>query len=250
MKRNSVLYILIKFVVFSVCLMSMHTYIRSLFLPTTRVHALQAQESIVVSELVTTAQPLPSNNKRIYIYSTHQQEEYEDAGVFEASHYLANCLQTLGYEVIVEENNFYDYASNNGLNYNHLYQVSNIFLNQALKTYGSFDFIIDFHRDSVGANVTQLVTDTKNYAKLMFVVGGLSDKVETVKETSQILSNNVENYQPGISRGVMVREAYYNQYVSDHMVLIEVGGVENTYEEIKNSLDILAKGIHDYLKTI
>ncbi len=45
----------------------------------------------------------------------------------------------------------------------------------------------------------------------------------------------------------MEREAYYNQYVSPNMLLIEVGGVENDFSEVKYSLEVLALAINEYL---
>lgn len=45
----------------------------------------------------------------------------------------------------------------------------------------------------------------------------------------------------------MLKQSHYNQGVTKNMVLIEVGGNENTYEEIQNSLNILAMVIDEYL---
>ena len=45
----------------------------------------------------------------------------------------------------------------------------------------------------------------------------------------------------------MTREAYYNQDMSDKMLLIEVGSDNNTFDEVKNSVDILALGIAQIL---
>lgn len=251
MRRNSAIYIIMKFLIFSICLFFMNMYANQLLTPKNHVEALQTQDSKVVSDLESELVRLNQNqgvNKSIYIYSTHQQEKYTDSGVYEGSQYLAEKLRAMGYEVIVEESDFEHYAASKGLDYDDLYQVSNTFLTEALVNHGGFDLIIDFHRDSVGANATQLLANNKSYARLMFVIGGLSEKVESVRASSQALSSIVDSYLPEISRGTFEREAYYNQYVTDHMLLIEVGGVENSFTDVKNSLDILALSIHDYLE--
>ncbi|MFQ9922462.1 MAG: stage II sporulation protein P [Beduini sp.] len=251
MRRNSGFYILGKFLIFSVCLFALNMCVTNLLNNNVRVDALEKQDSKVVSDLESQMVKLNQNqgvNKSIYIYSTHQQEKYADQGVFEGSKYLAEKLRTMGYNVIVEESNFENYAAANGMQYDEFYQVSNTFLTEALVNNGGFDLVIDFHRDSVGANVTRLLANDKAYAKMMFVIGGLSEKVEAVRGASQALSTLIDSYMPGISRGTFEREAYYNQYVTDHMLLIEVGGVENSFTEVKNSLDVLALSIHDYLE--
>lgn len=52
---------------------------------------------------------------------------------------------------------------------------------------------------------------------------------------------------PKLSRGVMLKQSHYNQGVTKNMVLIEVGANENTYEEVQNSLNILALVLDEYL---
>ena len=53
----------------------------------------------------------------------------------------------------------------------------------------------------------------------------------------------------GISRGLYVRyTSSYNQDLGDNILLIEVGGPENTKEEINNSIEVLAKVLKKYLE--
>lgn len=89
--------------------------------------------------------------------------------------------------------------------------------------------------------------DGKDYAKLMFVVGKGSDNFKDVNACCEKMSALLEKKIPHISRGVMLKQSHYNQGVTKNMVLIEVGGNENTYEEIQNSLNILAMVIDEYL---
>ena len=52
---------------------------------------------------------------------------------------------------------------------------------------------------------------------------------------------------PGISKGIMTKQSDYNQGTAPMMMLIEVGAHQNTYEEVKNTLNILAMTIDEYL---
>ena len=42
-------------------------------------------------------------------------------------------------------------------------------------------------------------------------------------------------------------DAIFNQDLSPHAILLEVGGVDNTLEEINNTLYVIAKVLYDYI---
>lgn len=186
--------------------------------------------------------------KRVYIYDTHQSEEYLGGKtVLDGAKLLGEQLQEAGVEVFVETNSFSDYMKQNGLNYNDSYLVSYNFLNDVLADYGPFDLIIDFHRDAVPRESSFVTLEGKDYAKMMFVIGGLNGHVEHSEQLCQTLYDKIEQVQPGIMKKTMVREAYYNQQVNENMVLIEVGSNNSTFEEVRNSVDVLAQGLIAYL---
>ena len=185
--------------------------------------------------------------KKVYIYNTHQQEEYSDGKtVIDASIQLANLLQEAGVQGIYVSNDFKTWLNAKGLNYNYSYHASNYYLNEALVQYGGFDLIIDFHRDSIPRESSYITIDNKTYAKMMFVVGGLSKNANAITQRCNELTSLVN--ENGVMKNVMIREAYYNQDVSDRMVLIEVGSDKNTYEEVSNSTKLLADSILKYLQ--
>ena len=186
--------------------------------------------------------------KKVYIYNTHQSEAYAGGEtVMDAAAVLGNELEERGIHVVLETANFSEYLKARGLDYNQSYQASKNFMNDALVNYGGFDLIIDFHRDAIPRDASYLEANGKTYAKLMPVVGGLSTNAEVIKKNSSTLSDIIEKKVHCIMRSVMVREAYYNQSVSDRMMLIECGGDVNPFDEVKNSMDVLADGIYDYL---
>jgi len=62
------------------------------------------------------------------------------------------------------------------------------------------------------------------------------------------MSTQLNEMVPGISRGVIGKkgdhvDGIYNQDLAENMVLIELGGIENTQEEINRTISLLAKVI-------
>lgn len=186
--------------------------------------------------------------KTVYIYNTHQVEGYVGGqSVMDAAAILGNALEEKGIHVVLENADFNAYLKSQGLNYNQSYQASYAYLNDALVNYGGFDLIIDLHRDAIPREASYMEADGKTYAKMMMVIGGLSKNAAIIKQESSTLSDIIDNKVHGIMRTVMEREAYYNQQVSERMMLIECGGDVNPFDEVRNSMGVLAEGIYDYL---
>lgn len=194
--------------------------------------------------------PIKNEKKKsIYIYSTHQKEGYKDRNtVVEASQYLAQLLRSKGYEVIVEESDFTKSLNEQGLDYNDSYLISRNAIEKALKKHQGFDLMIDFHRDSLPRETTYTTINGKKYAKLMIVMGGLSDYFIEHQKNAVTLLDKTNQVQSGIMKSPLVREAYYNQDIAKNMLLIEVGSDQNYYEEITNSVNILAQSIDEMMR--
>ena len=203
----------------------------------------------IVKEKVQPQIQTKKNGRKIYIYSTHQEEGYQDQGtVIEGSKYLQSLLEAKGYEVLVEERSVQAYLDTNALTYNESYYASYAYLNDTLKK-DSYDLIIDFHRDSIDRSLSVFEYQQKQYAKMMFVIGGSNQNYDKLLALASSLHQQIDQQAPGIMRSIMTRDiAYYNQYVNDAMVLIEVGSEANTFQEVKNSVKVLAEGIDEYFK--
>jgi stage II sporulation protein P len=61
------------------------------------------------------------------------------------------------------------------------------------------------------------------------------------------LSNWLEKYYPGLSRGVRKYRSRYNQHLAPGALLVEVGEVRNTLEQAKASARILAHAVASQL---
>ena len=186
-------------------------------------------------------------NKSIYIYSTHQEEEYKGGDVMDGSEYLMELLVDQGYEVKVDQNDFSLYRIKNDMDYDECYSVSKKYILQELDNKNDYDLIIDFHRDSIPKDLSTITYDNKSYAKVMFVVGKGSENYKDVKKMSSSLSSIINEHIPKLSRGIYEKKSHYNQGLAKNMVLIEVGANKNTYQEVKNTIHILAYAIDQYL---
>lgn len=189
----------------------------------------------------------------VYIYNTHQGEKYSSTkeinlnySVLDASNYLKERLKSYNINSIVEKGSIQDVLNANNWKYASSYRVSRMFLEQAKKKTESLTYFIDLHRDSVNKSISTVEIKGKKYAKVMLLLG-LENK--NYKENEKVITKLNDwlntNYK-GISRGIYKKEGkgvngVYNQDFSTNCILIEVGGEENTYEEVENTIDVIAE---------
>ena len=192
-----------------------------------------------------------NGNPKVYIYNTHQTEEYKTIEnynltptVLTASLILKDMLKDYGVEVIVEERDLLTDLKNMNLTYNKAYYVSEKWLNDLnnkdLKLY------IDLHRDSVEYKYSNVSIDGKDYAKILFVIG-TKGEYQGNMSVAESIDNEIKKINPSISRGIFTRYSTFNQDFSPNNIIIEVGGVDSSYESVSNSLSVLALAIKKYL---
>ena len=196
-----------------------------------------------------TQEYLEIKRKKIYIYNTHQKEGYQTGTVMDGAQYLKQLLENKGYDVVFETQSFDEYKITHEMDLTETYPTSRIFLEQNINKYGPFDLIIDFHRDGLSRENSIVNINNQTYAKMMMVLGGGSSNYESVTYNSQILHQAVDEILSGVMRSDFFRSnTVYNQDYTQRMLLIEVGGQHNTYEEVKLSLQLLADAIDICLK--
>ncbi|MEK4486528.1 stage II sporulation protein P [Psychrobacillus sp. FSL H8-0484] len=114
--------------------------------------------------------------------------------------------------------------------------------------HNEYDIVLDIHRDAMKSKVTTLQTGEESYAKILFVIGGEHDNYKWNEQLANNLSDELNKLVPGISRGVMVKagkgvDGVYNQDIAKNLLVMELGGVDNTEQELNRSIAILAKAI-------
>jgi len=188
---------------------------------------------------------------RIYIYNTHQTEEYASITnynltptVHTAAYILKDFLNDYGIGSIVEDSDLKTELDKFGYNYNGAYKVSRNWLEKLNNS--NLDLYIDLHRDSLNYELSNVIVDGKDYAKIMFVLATNYDYKVNEQVVNKLVTE-IESINKKISRGIFISEYTYNQDFNNNCVLIELGGPESTYESIVNSLNVLALAIKNYL---
>ena len=215
-----------------------------------------------ISEHIDDPNPKDVKEPLIYLYNSHQLENYSSnnlevygitPNVMMATYVLREKLDQLGISSIVEEANMSDILARNGWNYSYSYQASRSLLEEKKKNYGSLRYFIDIHRDSVGKAATTVTIGNVSYAKVLFVIGLDYTGWEANYNFAEKLHTNIEKNYSGLSRGIMKKtgmnvNGVYNQDISPNCILIEVGGVENNINEVYQTMDVLAKILSQYIK--
>ena len=201
-------------------------------------------------------------NPTIYIYNTHQTEEYKSTSFLEysvnpnvlmASYILEEQLSNKGNVVLVEEESVSKLRTTLGLNYAGSYKVTRSMMENAKKNNPTLKYYIDLHRDSLTHDKTTLTVDGKSYAKILFIVGlensNYQENLDFTNKISDLLNQKVKGLSKGIykKKGPLVN-GVYNQDFSNRVILIELGGNENTIDEVYRSLIVLGEVIDEVIK--
>jgi stage II sporulation protein P len=135
---------------------------------------------------------------------------------------------------------------NRGWQYGQSYDVTRPIVKEAMAGNKDLNYFIDIHRDSGRRASTTMEIDGKTYARLYFVIGKKNQNYEKNQYLAEEIHKQLEQKYPGLSKGIFVppsaetRNGIYNQDLSPNSMLIEVGGVDNTFEEMYNTLEVFA----------
>lgn len=196
----------------------------------------------------------------VYIYNTHENEKYSSTkeininySVKDASRYLKEKLKTYNIYSIVEEGSITDVLNTNNWNYASSYKVSRMYLDKAQKNNKDLVFYVDIHRDSVSKSISTIKIDEKKYARTMFLLGLENPNYKENQVVMESLETWLNINYKGLSRGIYKKQGkgvngVYNQDFSPNCILIEVGGEENTYDEVVNTMDVIAEMLYEYMK--
>ena len=202
------------------------------------------------------------NEPIVYIYNSHDSEKYAnnklneyniDYNVTFASKILKANLEDLGINAIVETASVSDLLKKNNYSYEKSYEISRTFLNQSIINYPSLKYFIDIHRDSISYENTTCTINDKKYAKIMFVIGLENQNYAKNRELAFLINNKVKEYNECLTRGILDKKGkgvngIYNQDFHENVMLIEIGGLYNSIEEVGNTLDIVANVFSKIIK--
>lgn len=197
-----------------------------------------------------------NSNNKVYIYNTHDTEKYNlpytsDYSIIPdvtlASKILKEYLKNYNIDSFIETSSMKEYLSKNKLKYTDSYKASRYYLEKNLTK--DYKLILDIHRDSLRHKYTLYEKDNKKYARILFIIGASNKDYKKNKLIADNLNTRLNNEYKGISRGVTLREDIsYNQDLNNKIILIKIGGIDSTLEEVNNTMEVLAKIISDYIK--
>lgn len=199
-----------------------------------------------------------NSNNLVYIYNTHDTEKYtlpftSDYSIIPnvtlVSKMLKEYLKSYNIDSYIEISKTKDYLKKNKLKYSDSYEASRYYLEKNLNK--NYKLIIDIHRDSLRHKYTLYEKDNKKYARILFIIGSSNKNYKKNKEVAENLNNRLNSKYKGISRGVTIREdTAYNQDLNERIILVKIGGIDNTLEELNNTIEVFSKVINDYIKEI
>ncbi len=215
-----------------------------------------------ITDYIKDPNPTTVTNPIVYIYNSHQLENYDNKNleiynitpnVMMASYMLKEKLNDLGIKTIVNEFNLAEFIRINNWGHADSYKASRIFVLDAKNQYSSLKYFIDIHRDSIKKEAGTIKIKGKDYAKTLFVVGEENSNYEQNLALANDLSKRINNKYPSLNRGVLKKQGagvngVYNQDISPNSMLIEIGGYQNNFEEVMNTVNALADILYEYIK--
>jgi len=212
--------------------------------------------------------PAPSqttgSRKVVYLYFTHNRESYlpylkgvtnpnlafhSKINVTKIGDHLKTSLEDRGIGTFIDKTDVQANLNKKGLTYPSSYQESRSVVQSAMASDRDLHYFIDIHRDSNRKDKSTITINGKSYAKLAFIIGGKNPNHEKNEKLATELHKSLDKKYKGLSRGVFVKysgNAVYNQNLSNNAILIEFGGVDNTFEELNRSADALADVFSDF----
>lgn len=195
------------------------------------------------------------NPPKIYLYNTHQTEEYQSNELLEFTikptvminnYILEDIFNRNNYPTIVEERSIKEILNNNNWKYASSYKASRILLEDTYKNNTTLEYFIDIHRDSLKHDRTHINIEGKDYAKILFIIGTENTNYLKNQILTEKINNKLNEYYPGLSKGILKKggegvNGIYNQDFNENVILIEIGGYESTTTEVLNSSLAFAK---------
>lgn len=222
---------------------------------------LQNTENINWNGTITNNSGLSTGGREVvYLYFTHNTESYlpylkgvtnpdhayhSQLNVTKIGYKLKEELEARGIGTNLDKTDTMAILNKKDLLYGFAYQESRNTVQAAITGNRDLQYFIDIHRDSKRKKHTTLELNGKKYAKLAFVVGKKHPNYEKNLQLAEQMHTLINKKYPGLSRAVLLKgmegdNGKYNQDLSDKAMLIEFGGVDNTFEELFLSAEALA----------
>ncbi|WP_433743249.1 stage II sporulation protein P [Falsibacillus pallidus] len=208
-----------------------------------------------------TAPPMTTGGKnRVYVYFTHTNESYlpylkgvtdpdlayhSKINVTKLGDELKVDLENAGIGTTVDKTDIIARLNKKELTFANAYQEARPVVASAMQNDKNLQYFIDIHRDSRRKKDTTIQINGQDYAKIAFVIGEENPNYEKNAKLAYDLHKLLEKKYKGLSRGIIPKKGAatngkFNQDLSPNSILIEVGGVDNTFEEMDRTIKAFA----------
>ena len=214
----------------------------------------------------TSNQVTTNGRKVVFIYHTHNRESFlpylkgvsdpnkashSEVNITKVGMKLQKSLESIGIGADVDTSDIMERLVQKKLKYSKSYQESRVVVQEAMASNKDVAYFIDIHRDSRRKKDTTITIDGKSYAKVAFIVGSNNGNYEKNYALAEKIHNELQKQYPGLSRGVFKQggagyNGKYNQDLTEKAILLEAGGVDNTFEELYRTMDAFAEAFHTY----
>jgi len=207
------------------------------------------------------------SKKIAFIYQSHSTEsflpELKDKGItnpnlaysskvniMQVGKRLAESLQNKGVESLHSTANYPSIIQNFNNSYSYKYSMRT--LQEVTAINSDLQYYFDIHRDSSSRKKTTITINGKDYAQLYFIIGTGNPNWKKNEAFANQIHELLEKSTPGLSKGIYAKtekegNGVYNQTISPHAILIEVGGPYNTLEECYRTVDLLSSAISEVI---
>lgn len=208
-------------------------------------------------------QSLQQLKKRVYIYHTHNRESFRMPSDKQADYSKTNnitlvgkrlgqALKKRGIGVEVDTTDIAGMVIQRDLNYAESYDVSREVAKDYLKKAKDTEFVFDIHRDAIKRELTTVEIKGKNYARIVFVIGGENKHYKKNLQLATELHERLNKKYKGISRNIVMKSGkgvngVYNQDLSENALTIEFGGVDNSLYEFYRTAEAFADVFSEYI---
>jgi stage II sporulation protein P len=206
------------------------------------------------------------DKKVVYVYFTHNRESYlpylkgetdpnrayhSKVNVTKIGEKLKESLEANGVGTEVSQTDIMGNLNKKKMVFDQAYQESRPVVQTAMAQNRDLQYFIDIHRDAHRKEITTTNIKGKSYANLAFIIGAEHENYEQNLILAKELHQRLNKKYPGLSRAVTEKKGKltngkFNQDLSGKAILIEFGGVDNTFEELYRSAEALADVFSEY----
>ncbi|EGA91021.1 stage II sporulation protein P [Planococcus donghaensis MPA1U2] len=196
----------------------------------------------------------------IYIYQSHSREAFlpylknvnepeeafhSKANVTLVGKMLGKALERRGIGSTVNSTDIIQELDLRGLDYGSSYLVSGEQVKAAIQDNPDLDIFIDIHRDSLRKDSTTVNVNGDDYARILFIVGTGHKEFEKNLAFAKELQLQLDTNYPNLSKGILEKDksqgnGVYNQNLAANAIIVEIGGVDNTVDELYLTVEALA----------